>query len=264
MPSCNSVSILLCYKRFPPILLEIACLISSIIGITFTCFCSKRIPFYADSKIDKILFLSNIPLLIIIFILNILFIVLRRYDLINNELYFWGYGLSSMNIYISIIGIFINLIYEFSFLMIIVTENKNYPLINQKQWRYIISFITTIIFIWVNIMLMSITENLLINIKINASYHSYELAIENENKIRQKQNQKDNIEENTTNDHESQEKNKHDINIDKSNEENTRRKLNSKDIINNKIRNSNNKDIINNLNIEIKNNIKNNINIKLR
>ena len=45
-----------------------------------------------------------------------------------------------------------------------------------------------ILFIWFNFLLMSLTDNLLINLKINGSYHNYELAIEDNRQFIESQN----------------------------------------------------------------------------
>ena len=181
----------------------------------------------------------------------------------NNELYFWGTHLSLSNIYISLIGIFINLIYECFFFTLIVSDSKSFLLITQNQWKYIIIFILIIIFIWVNILLMSLTENLLIDIKINDSYHAYELAIDYENNIRQRNENANNAENINTNIDEIKSKNNQDMNV---NEIKSIRNLISIDRENDNIGNVKGKDVITknkNFNIKINNNINNNYNINI-
>ena len=187
MPECNSSCLLLCYTRFSPLALEITCLILSIIGGIITFLGQNKIPFYIDSKIYKIVFFINIPYFIIMIILNVIFIIFRYYDLINNELNLWGYGLSVFEIYLSIFGIITNLINDALIISILrdyeyasMKNPSKYHMIQPIEWLYTKIVLPAILIIWFNMLLIALTDNFLIYLKIKASYHSYELAIEDE------------------------------------------------------------------------------------
>ena len=257
----DSSYLLLCYTRFSPLAIEISCTILSILGGIITYFGSEIIPFHIDANIFKIFFLINIAYFIIIIIFNILFIFFRYYDLMNNELYIWGYALSIVEIYIALFGLITNLIDDSLILtnMKYYQENvskKNtskYPIITSAEWLTTKIILFIIIFIWANILLMTITDNFLINLKIEASYHNYELALEDEKKFTDKQNKKEQTDSSNDN------KDTFEINvnnkINKKNKESNRNKdINKNDIKqeeSEKIRNINNY-INNNININIK------------
>ena len=187
MPECNSSCLLLCYTRFSPLVLEIICFFLSVIGGIVTFLGLKKIPFYIDSKIYKIVFFINIPYFIIMIILNVIFIIFRYYDLINNELNLWGYGLSVFEIYLSIFGIITNLINDALIISILrdyeyasMKNPSKYHMIQPIEWLYTKIVLPAILIIWFNMLLIALTDNFLIYLKIKASYHSYELAIEDE------------------------------------------------------------------------------------
>lgn len=190
MPECNTALLLLCYTRLSPLALEITFLFLSIIGGLIIYFGLEIIPFYIDSKVYKTVFLINIPFFIIIFILNVVFIIFRYKDLINNELHLFGYILSIFEVYMTLFGIITNLIND---TLIIgnmkyyneISLKKNcskYPMIKPIEWLYTKIAFPSILLIWFNMLLMALTDNLLIDIKIKASYHDYELAIRDDQK----------------------------------------------------------------------------------
>ncbi len=77
-------------------------------------------------------------------------------------------------------------------------------MITPEELLYIKIILPVILFIWVNIMLVAVTDNLLINAKINGPYHTYILAIEDEQKHIKEQNDTDKGKENNNdnpNDH---------------------------------------------------------------
>ena len=168
------------------------------------------IPFRIDSKIYKILFFINIPYFILIIILNLLFIVFRRLDLIKNELYTWSYGLSIGEIYVTLFGIITNIL---NYAMVLSNmgfyqtlslrkKSNKYPMITPKEWLCTKLIFPIILFIWLNMLLMNLSDNLLINLKINDSYHMYELALKEEKKYndnKDKENEQENEDSNTSN-----------------------------------------------------------------
>lgn len=230
----DSSYLVLCYTRFSPLTIEIISLIISIIGELISCFNINNIEFLNEENIDKILFLANIFYFAIIIIFNIIIIFFRYYDLINNELNLWGYGLSFIAIIISFCGIVTNILDD----LIIITNIKNC-----SSLLAIIILISIIFTIWWNLFLMAVTDNWLINNKIKGSYHEYELALKEEKKFTDIQNKKN--ESTTSNDN----KDSKEIKI--------KNKINIKnnDIIK-KI------DIINSVNASLKDN--NNLNVKLK
>ena len=127
-------------------------------------------------------------------ILNATFIIFRHYDLINNELNVWGYGLSFFEIYLSIFGIFTNLINDALIISIlrdyenIVIKNPSkYHIIKPIEWLYTKIVLPVILLIWLNMLLLSLTDNFLIYLKINDSYRNYLLALEDEEKFAKEQ-----------------------------------------------------------------------------
>ena len=246
--------LLLCYNRFPALALEITCVILSIFGGIITYFGQKEIPFYIDSNIYKIVYLINIPYFILIILFNIIFFIFRYYDLMNNRLHLLGYSLSIVEINVAIFEIITNLIND----ALIITnmgfykesalkkKSSKYHLITQKEWSFTKIILCVIIFIWANMLLITFTDNLLIDRKINGSFHKYSLAIKNENDFIQSQK---NFEDDDDNDDEVKNKKKKNL---------KKRKYQNKNI---KVNNN----INNNININVKidnNNNNNNNNIK--
>lgn len=207
MARCNPVYFLLCYVRFSPPILEITNLFLSIFVGLFTIIGHPKIPFYIDSKIYKIIFFFNVPYLIIIMILNIIFLVFRSYHLMNDSLNIWGYGLSVLEIYVALFGIITNMIND----SIIVSninyyqdislkkKTKKYRLITAEELLYTKIILPFILFLWINIIFVSLTDNLLINMKISASYYTYELAMEDERNFAKEQNNNKNEENDSEN-----------------------------------------------------------------
>ena len=113
----------------------------------------------------------------------------------TKTLYLWSYSLSIIEIYISLFGLITSLIDD----SLIITNIRNYDIlskINSKKYPMITPdeqlntkiILPIILFIWFNFLLMSLTDNLLINLKINGSYHNYELAIEDNRQFIEFQN----------------------------------------------------------------------------
>ena len=221
MTECNSTSFLLCFTRLSPKYLEIISLIISTIGGILTFFGLSGIPFYVDSNIYKILFFINIPFFQIIIILNIIFLFFRYYDLINNKLNLWSYVLSIVEIYICLFGIVFCIIND----CLIINNMKyyheetkrkkspKYPKITLKQWLYTEIILPIILFIWINLILIAISDNLLIYLKISGSYHKYELALEEEDNFNKN---KDKDKENNNNKDNNNKMNETNIKLDKS------------------------------------------------
>ena len=190
---------LLCYKRFSPFTLELSSSIISLIGGIITYCGLLGIPFRIDSHIYKILFFINIPYFILIIILNILFMVFRRFDLIKNELYSWSYGLSIVEIYVTLFGIITNMLNDAMVLsnmgfyqtLSLRKKSDKYPMITPKEWLCTKIIFPIILFIWFNMLLMNLSDNLLINLKINDSYHMYELALKEEKEYSNKEKEND-------------------------------------------------------------------------
>ena len=195
MNKCDMTYLLLCYNRFSPLIIEITCLILCLIGGILTHFGLLGIPFHIDSNIYKFFFFINIPYFTIIAILNGIFLVFRCLNLINNTLNLWGYGLSIIEIYLALFGLITSLIND----SLIITNIRNYDILskrNSEKYPMITPdeelntkiILPIILFIWFNFLLMALTDNLLINLKINGSYHNYELAIEENRKFIESQN----------------------------------------------------------------------------
>ena len=179
----------------------------------------------------------------------------------NYKLYLWGYGLSIIEIYISLFGLVTNLIND----SLIITNIKNYdilskrnaekyPMITPDEKLNIKIILPIILFIWLNFLLMALTDNILINLRINDSYHRYELAIEENRIFESQRHHEDNNQNNQTyesNNGSQNTQNNGEFNITVMN--NNINDINSNNIMNDNL--NNNKDSQNNSNI-IKDNIK--------
>ena len=195
---CDASYFLLCYSRFPPLIIEIILVSLSILGSIITYFGLSGIPFHIDSKIYKIIFLINIPYFILMIILNIIFIIFRYHDLMVNELYLWGYGLSIVEVYITVFGLTTNLINDALIIsnmdyyqeICLIQNSSKYPMITSKEWLYTKIILPIILFFWANMFIMSITDNWLINLRIKDSYNNYKLALNEEIKYSQNHNKK--------------------------------------------------------------------------
>ena len=233
---------LLCYKRFTPFMLELSSSIISLIGGIITYFGLLGIPFRIDSQIYKILFFINIPYFILIIILNILFMAFRRFDLIKNELYSWSYGLSIVEIYVTLFGIITNMLNDAMVLsnmgfyqtLSLRKKSDKYPMITSKEWLCTKIIFPIILFIWFNMLLMNLSDNLLINLKINDSYHMYELALKEEKEYSNKEKENDD-------DNDNEKKNEDSGTISQQNDKNNIRESTAKINNNNHIENKENK-----------------------
>ena len=200
MANCNSAYILLCYILISPLIIEIILFSLCILGLIITYFGLSKLPFYIDSKIYKIIFFINIPYFIMMIILNIIFLIFRYYDLMINELHLWGFGLSIVEIYIALFGIITNLLNDAMIISNMKYYNEisknikssKYPMITSKELLYTKIILPIILFFWINMLLMSLADNLLINLRVKGSYRLYELALKEE---RNSQNHKNSPEE---------------------------------------------------------------------
>ena len=261
--------LLFCYNRFPALALEITCVILSIIGGIITYFGQKEIPFYIDANIYKIVYLINIPYFISIILFNIIFFIFRYYDLMNNRLHLLGYSLSIIEIYVALFGIITNLIND----TLIITnmgfyqesalkkKSSKYHLITKKEWLYTKIILCVIIFIWANMLLITLTDYLLIDRKIKGSFHKYSLAIKNENDFIKSQNSEDDDDDEVKNKKKKNLKNRKNKNKNNKVNNNTNNNIN----INVKIDNNNikpkrkNRGSVNSVLLNEKNNMKENL-----
>ena len=95
-------------------------------------------------------------------------------------------------IIISTVNLILNLIYD----TFVIQEIINIVL-TRKEWFFTKIILSIILFILINILLMNVTDNFLISLKINGSYCQYEMAIEAENNINKKKEENDNNEGST-------------------------------------------------------------------
>ena len=174
-------------------LIEISSSILSIIGVVIIYYGLSGIPFHSLNKIYKIIFIMNIPFFIALLLINILFIFFRYFDKINNEFNLLSYYISMLEMIISTINLFINLIYD-SF---VLKEIVNISFTN-KEWLFTKAVLSIIPIILINLLLMNVADNLLISLKINGSYRQYELAIEAENNINRKREENNSNTEGST------------------------------------------------------------------
>ena len=254
---CNQNFILLCYVKFPPIIIEILLTIISIIGeILIYCGLSQMF-FHERTKIIKVLWGSNNVLFSVIILINFLLIIFRCFHQVYNKLFSLSYSLSVVEIIISFIGIFIDLIIIIFIVYLIYTPSKyKYLIITNKEFFFAKISLTSLIFIWINILLMTLTDNLLIEIKISDSYSNYSKAIDDENNFFNKMNKKNKHKENDSNSNKSTEKSSDDK---KNNNENIMVQVNNNI---NKSKNSDGNNVSNKaVNGEIdNNNLNNNMN----
>ena len=188
MPQFEFYNILLCYNYFNGYAIQITNFIFSIIGSSFTIYGSTRIPFFIDINIYKFFFSINIPYFIFIIIFNIVFLLFRLTDLMNNGANLWAFGLSIIQIYIAIFGIITNLIndimifYNISNYQRLSIEKKSskYPLLTKEQICNTKIILPIIFIIWINILFLCISDSILINLRINGSYSKYCSAIKKE------------------------------------------------------------------------------------
>ena len=225
MSNLDCAWILLCYKRLPPLKIEIISIISSLIGAIITYCGLLIIPFRIDSHIYKTIFIINIPYFLLLIILNSLFMIFRHFDLIYNNLYLLGFILSIVEIYISLFAFITNLIgdtltinnMQFYHKLSLKRKSEKYNLITPEEWVCTGIVFAIIFFCWINLLLLNFAENLLINLRINGSYHLYELAIKEEKKYKEEQ---DNNNNDNDNDNDNDNNNNNDINNDNNNDNN--------------------------------------------
>ena len=251
---CNSTFILLCYIKFPPIIIEILLPILSIIGNILIYSGLSKLFCHEKTKIIKILWSFNIVFFCFIILINFLLIIFRCFHQIYNKLFSWSYALSVVEIIISFIGIFIDLIIIVFFVYLIYTPSKiKYLILTKEEFSFAKISLTALLFIWINILLMTLTDNLLIELKIYGSYSEYSKAIDDENNFCNKMNKKNKNEENDNISNKSTDKSSEDK---KHNNANIMVQVNNN--INNKNNNNNNCDGNNandkDVNVEIDNN----------
>ena len=188
-------SILLCYNRFRALQIEITIFFSSILGIILTCFGLILIPFEIDSKNHKIIFIINIPLFFLIILITVIFIIFRLKSMINDKYNLYFYFLSLGLIILCVIELFLNLINNSIIINNMYYNDyfaKNKKLKNIKkltviQWIQSMAIIIILMINFFSLILLSLSENLRINLQINGSYHDYTLAIKLERENAQKQ-----------------------------------------------------------------------------
>ena len=179
---------LLCYNYFSPLMIQLTSFFSSIIGCILTKYGISVIPFHIDDVIYRYFFFINIPYFIIIILFNLTFFIFRCANLMNNELNLWGFGLSIIEIYISIFGILTNLINDIMVFYNISNfkklssdkKQKKFPIVTEDQIMMTKIIFLFIFLIWINILFLSISDSILINFKSYGSYYSYNLAIKTE------------------------------------------------------------------------------------
>ena len=268
MANCNSAYILLCYILISPLIIEIILFSLCILGLIITYFGLSKLPFYIDSKIYKIIFFINIPYFIMMIILNIIFLIFRYYDLMINKLYLWGFGLSIVEIYIALFGIITNLLND---AMIIsnmryyneISKNmksSKYPMITPKELLYTKIILPIILFFWINMLLMSLADNLLINLRVKGSYRLYELALKEERNNRNQNNSHEEGDNNQNQNHNEENEDNENNNENQNDNENEENENNNDENQNNNENNPNIETNLNKFNINKKNN---RINIKI-
>jgi hypothetical protein len=178
---CDIYSLLLFYNYFSSLAIQITSIILSIIGIIITNFGLSKIPFHINAYIYKFCFKLNILYLLLIIMINITFFVFSYLGLINNNLNLCAFILSIVEIYISFFGLIINLVNNCLILDNIKLyqnlannkKSKKYPLLTDEQILLTEIIIIAIFFIIINLILLSFSDNLRINLQINGSYSNY-------------------------------------------------------------------------------------------
>ena len=190
MEQFDLYNLLLCYKYFSAKTIQITNLTITIIGCFIIKYGLRIIPFFIEDDIYEFFFFINIPYFFLIIFFNIIFFIFRYLRLMNDELNLWGFGLAIIEIYISIFGIITNFIDDFLIFYNISLyqkksqkNSKKYPLLTNDQLVGTKIILPLIVFLWINILYLSITDCILINFKINGSYHTYQMALKQENLI---------------------------------------------------------------------------------
>ena len=178
-------SILLCYNRFTALQIEISILISSIIGIICTFLGLIYIPFEIDSKIYKILFISNFPLSFIIIIISLILIIFRLKYMINNTYNIYFYGISFGLIIICMTQLILNLVNNsliinnmyYNDYFAKFKKYKNIKKLTKSQGIKSIIIIIILLINFFSLILLSLSDNLRINLQIDGSYNDYLKAV---------------------------------------------------------------------------------------
>ena len=210
--------------KFTALTLELIMGFFSIIGIIISFYGINKIPFYIDKILFKHIFTINIPFLIIILFILCLFILFRKFRLINNKLNNCCNYLSIILVSISLLGFLLNLIVDIFIINNVyfydkkAKRNKSKQL-TDKEWSDTVMVILFTFIIYLALIFLSLSDNLRINLKIDDSYYKYQLAIEEEinNEKLENANQlntiKDKPKENNAMNDIKEKPNKSDINI---------------------------------------------------
>jgi hypothetical protein len=210
--------------KFTALTLELIMGFFSIIGIIISFYGINKIPFYIDKILFKHIFTINIPFLIIILFILCLFILFRKFRLINNKLNNCCNYLSIILVSISLLGFLLNLIVDIFIINNVyfydkkAKKNKSAQL-TDKEWNDTVMVILFTFIIYLALIFLSLSDNLRINLKIDDSYYKYQLAIEEEinNEKLENANQlntiKDKPKENNAMNEIKEKPNKSDINI---------------------------------------------------
>lgn len=175
--------LLLCYYFFSAFYIQITSYFLTIIGIILTKIGVHKMPFKKNFDIYEIFFNINIPYFLFIIFFKVIFLIFRCIDVMNNDLNLWGYGLSIIEIYVSAFGIVTNIINDSMIWYNIYFEKGSKNNITNEELKNMKIYLLSIIFIWINILFLSITDNVLINLKINDSYYHYNKSKKTEIKI---------------------------------------------------------------------------------
>ena len=189
--------LLLCYNNLRALQIEIAIFISSILGVILTFLGLLFIPFEIDSKIHKLIFLLNYPLSIFIIIISMIFFFCRIKYIINDKYNIYFYFLSLFLIILCVLELILNLVNN-SLIINNMYYNDyfaNNKLVKTKkaltkiQWIFTVSLICILIINLFSLILLSLSENLRINLQIDGSYSNYLLAIKKEEEYIAKENE---------------------------------------------------------------------------
>ena len=189
--------------KFTALTLELIMGFFSIIGIIISFYGINKIPFYIDKILFKHIFTINIPFLIIILFILCLFILFRKFRLINNKLNNCCNYLSIILVSISLLGFLLNLIVDIFIINNVyfydkkAKRNKSKQL-TDKEWSDTVMVILFTFIIYLALIFLSLSDNLRINLKIDDSYYKYQLAIEEE--INNEKNIQNNMGMNINND----------------------------------------------------------------
>ena len=192
-------SILLCFNYLNAYTIEASIIILSCLGISDLYITKILLPWYADSILEGKIFLwSNLFFYVAIICFTISMVFLRCKALINSEYNNLGFYLSIVCIFASLFGLITTL---FIYVLLITnmkffsSEKKNPKnakdknSITSQDWvNTVISMILSSL-IWIILMLLTMSDNLRIDLKINASYYKYLKALKDaENDIGPKNN----------------------------------------------------------------------------